>query len=468
MDGATVMERFVRRRHTRAYAGARRLLGPVAAIALITSVAVTVGLAGRGGGTSEGAAGFGKAGKVRTDFGGDDIANALAIQGDGRIIAAGRKGRAFAVARYTRDGRLDRSFGTGGKLVTTFHLARAREAAARRGAAAVAIAGDGKIVAAGGSGADFALARYLSNGRLDRTFGRGGKVVTDVGSRPNRFELQYWQRGANALALQADGRIIAAGAGPGVFALVRYTEDGQLDPSFGSGGMVFTSFASSSFYVQAAQAVAVQADGKIVAAGATGTAGSSFALARYLPDGQLDPTFGSGGKVVAGGGGDDFSFAYALAIQPDGKIVAAGSTGPRFLGPVVVRYTPSGGLDASFGRGGIAGIGDANGASAVVLDRRGRIVLAGDANRGVYGRRSFHEEYYVAVVRYTPAGRLDATFGRRGTALTRFPLSHDLLVTAVARQRTGKIVAAGGSWRNRKLRHDFLLVRYRPDGRIDR
>ena len=463
-----MMERFVRRRRTRVHAGTRRLLGSLAAIAVITLVAVTVGVAGRAGGTREGAAGFGAAGKVRTDFGGDDVANALAIQSDGKIVAAGRKGRAFAVARYTRDGRLDRSFGTSGKLVTTFHLARAREAAAPHGAAAVAITGDGKIVAAGGSGSDFALARYLPDGHLDPTFGSGGKVVTDVGARPKRIDL--YQRGANALAIQADGRIIAAGAGPGVFALVRYTEDGRPDPSFGSGGMVFTSFGPSPPYVQAARAVAVQTDGKIIAAGFGGSAGSTFALARYLPDGHLDPTFGSGGKVVTGTGGDA-SVAFALAIQPDAKIIAAGWFGPRPVdtGPVVVRYTPTGELDPSFGRGGKAGGGGENGAYAAALDRHGRIVLAGDANRGVYGRNgSFHEEYYVAVVRHTPAGRLDATFGRHGTALTRFPLSHDLLVTSVALQRTGKIVAAGGSWRNRKLRHDFLLVRYRPNGRIDR
>ena len=462
-----MIERFVWRCHARVH-GSRRLLGSVAATALIASVP-TVGLAGRGGGATGGAAGFGMAGKVRTDFGGDDVANALAIQGDDRIVAAGRKGRAFALARYTPDGRLDRSFGTSGKLVTTFHLARAKEAVARHGAAAVAIAGNGTIVAAGGSGADFALARYLPDGRLDATFGSGGKVVTDVGARPKLFE-RYWQQGANALAIQADGRIVAAGAGPGDFALVRYTEDGRPDPSFGSGGMVFTSFGSSAASPQAAQAVAVQADGKIIAAGGGGA--NNFALARYLPDGRLDPTFGSGGKVVTGTAGD-YAQACVLAIQPDGKIIAAGEFGPRPVdsGSVVVRYTPTGDVDPSFGRGGkslvrFVGITD-NGGCGAVLDRRGRIVLAGYADLQVYGRNgSFHEEYYVRVSRLTRAGRLDAAFGRRGTTLTRFPLSP--FVAAVALQRTGKIVAAGGSWRSRKLRHDFLLVRYRPNGRIDR
>jgi uncharacterized delta-60 repeat protein len=198
-----------------------------AAIALIPLVAAACG-GGNGGG---GRAGFGTAGKVRTDFGGDDIANALAIQPDGKIIAAGRTGSAFALARYTRDGRLDRRFGSGGKVVTDFGAPAGKDALlSPHGAAAVAIQGDGKIVAAGGRGSNFALARYLPDGRLDPTFGEGGKVVTDVRAHPNQFDA-YWERGANAVAIQPDGKIIAAGAGPRDFALARYTREGRLDRS---------------------------------------------------------------------------------------------------------------------------------------------------------------------------------------------------------------------------------------------
>jgi uncharacterized delta-60 repeat protein len=174
-------------------------------------LAIATGCGGEGG--AGGGAGFDDAGKVPTDFGGDDVANALAIQRDGKMVAAGRKGRAFALARYTPDGRLDESFGAAGKVVTDFGVARADKCVepCQHGAAAVAIQGDGKIVAAGGQGSDFALARYLPDGRLDPSFGRGGKVVTDVGARPDRFEGR--QQGANAIAIQSDGKIIAAGAG---------------------------------------------------------------------------------------------------------------------------------------------------------------------------------------------------------------------------------------------------------------
>jgi uncharacterized delta-60 repeat protein len=453
----------------------------LAAITLISVVAATAcGGGGRVGGGS--ARGFGIRGKVRTDFGGDDVANALAIQRDGRIVVAGRTGPAFAVARYTQDGRLDPTFGDGGKVVTDFGAPPQKCEGPDpgdmtctpepRGAAALAIQGDDKIVVAGGRGSDFALARYRPGGRLDSTFGSGGKVVTDVGARPGRWDQA--QRGANAIAIQPDGKILAAGAGPRDFALVRYTRDGRLDRSFASGGEVVTDFSlvnppppsSGGKPDDYAQAVAVQADGKIIAAGASGNGGYAYALARYLPDGRLDPTFGRGGEVVGSFGGDDASVVEALALQPDGKIVAAGSLGPRFLHNGLVRYTPAGRLDPSFyggGRRGLAADGDATGSSAVVLKRDGRIIVAGIDNYAVdcCGARMADN---LALIRYRRDGGLDSSFGKHGTALTRFELG--VQVNAAAIEGKGEIVVAGGIARSRGS--DFLLVRYKPDGELDR
>ena len=328
-----------------------RRVCPVALILAIGFLASCGGATGTG--DSGGGEGFGRAGKVRTDFGGDDVANALAIQRDGRIVAAGRTGRAFVLARYRPDGRPDPTFGKGGKVVTDFGAPAGKYAALDgQGAAAVAIQSDAKIVAAGGRGSEFALARYGPDGRLDPTFGRGGKVVTDVGARPGRL-YKLVQGGVNGIAIKRDGKIIAAGAGPNDFALVRYKRDGRLDRSFGRGGLALTDFAHvlPAGFLQGmtnpedyAEAVAVQADGRIVAAGRSDRL---YALARYLPDGRLDPTFGRGGEVV-NGGGDDYSDVKALAVQPDGKIVAAGGTGPRFPRDVLVRYTRVGRLDPSF------------------------------------------------------------------------------------------------------------------------
>jgi uncharacterized delta-60 repeat protein len=190
---------------------------------------------------------------------------------------------------------------------------------------------DGKIVAAGYSDAeaddpsyDFALARYRTTGALDPSFGAGGTVLTDLGSES--FDQAF------AVAIQENGKIVAAGLSDADddasdFALARYTKTGALDRSFGRRGRVLTDFGSGSF--DYAQAVAIQKDGKIVAAGARDAAGSSvddFALARYRRTGALDRSFGTAGTVLTDLGSDSFDQALAVAIQQDGKIVAAGGS----------------------------------------------------------------------------------------------------------------------------------------------
>jgi uncharacterized delta-60 repeat protein len=317
---------------------------------------------------------------VTTDFaGGSDLAFGVALQPDGKIVAAGTATRGatiisdFALARYNPDGSLDATFGSAGKVTTDFGGDSDR-------AQSVALQPDGKIVAAGTtstpgvSGADFALARYNPDGSLDATFGSAGKVTTDFGG------------GAEAVALQPDGKIVAAGsASPGAtifsdFALARYNPDGSLDATFGSGGKVTTEFTAN---FDQANTVALQPNGKIVAAGRTG-AGTShdFALARYNPDGSLDATFGSGGKVTTDftGGSDQ---AFGVALQPNGKIVAAGTahTG-TILEFALVRYKKHGGLDPSFGSGGkvttdFTGSNDL--AFGVTLQPDRKIVAVGDA-----------------------------------------------------------------------------------------
>src|SRR6266536_6168109 len=147
-------------------------------------------------------------------------------------------------------------------------------------------------------------------GALDPSFGTGGQVTTDFGG----FDS------AQAVAVQSDGKILAAGSsGGGDFALARYNADGTLDSTFGSGGKLTTDFGG----FDVALGVALQADGKIVAVGGGGS-GSDFALARYNADGSLDASFGSGGMVTTDFGG--FEAATAVAIQGDGKIVVTGST----------------------------------------------------------------------------------------------------------------------------------------------
>ncbi|HEY3139534.1 MAG TPA: hypothetical protein VGJ86_00295 [Acidimicrobiales bacterium] len=155
-------------------------------------------------------------------------------------------------------------------------------------------------------------------GSLDTNFGDGGKVITDFGL----------QSAAGAMAAQADGRLVAGGsavvdfARRDDFALARYRRNGRLDRSFGEGGKVTTDFGAGSDFVTA---VAVQPDGKVVAAGgaATGPEANDFALARYNRDGTLDVGFGDGGTVTTDFAGG-FDRVHALIVQPDGKLVAAG------------------------------------------------------------------------------------------------------------------------------------------------
>ena len=164
---------------------------------------------------------------------------------------------------------------------------------------------------------DFALARYNPNGTLDGTFGTGGKVTTDFNGDDDE---------AHALVLQPDGKLVAAGqAESGYrgrdFALARYNPNGSLDATFGTGGKVTTDFAGND---DAAFGAVLQSDGKIVAAGGAKTSRSQdFALARYNANGSLDATFGTGGKVTTDFAGNDDA-AFALALQQDGKLVAAG------------------------------------------------------------------------------------------------------------------------------------------------
>lgn len=262
---------------------------------------------------------FGLGGKVETDFSGfSDFAYSVIVRPDGKIVVGGSsqtsRGFDFALARYSSNGSLDPTFGSGGKVTLDLF---------GRGGEALAIAeqSDGKIVAAGyvvGSGnlEDFGLARFNVDGSVDSTFGTEGKVATDFGFRDKIF----------AIVIQPDGKIVGAGyAGDSTdlnygFALARYSANGSRDKTFGDKGKVVTRFSGRR---DEAHALALDRAGRLIAAGLVNI---GFAVARYEIDGSLDLTFGTNGVV-----GSSFttgfipSVADAVAIQSDGKIVGAGS-----------------------------------------------------------------------------------------------------------------------------------------------
>jgi uncharacterized delta-60 repeat protein len=383
---------------------------------------------------------FGVGGKVTTDFGGSDTGYAVAVQADGKIVAAGGTGGDWAIARYNKDGTIDFSFG-GGKVITQFGVG------AQAGIAGLVLQADGKIVAAGHAATspnnfDFALARYNSDGSLDVGFGSGGKVLTDFGDDSDA---------ALRVAMGSDGTIVAAGrAGAGSapdFALARYNPDGSLDTGFGSGGKVTTDFGG----VDLANGLALQIDGKIVVAGGAGLGvpqDARFALARYNPAGSLDTSFGSAGKVTTDFGSP--GAAQDVVLQSNGKIVSAGWANGGLSSFALARYNPDGSLDIGFGSGGrvITTFPAQALAYGVSLQQNGKIVAAGSlVNPGTSD---------FALARYKPNGGLDSGFGISGKVTTNFggiDQAQDL-----ALQLDGKIVAAGFGGNS-----DFALARYQGD-----
>ncbi len=264
--------------------------------------------------------GFSGDGKATLDFGSVDIAWAVAIDNNGKIVVVGDS-EDFALARYNADGTLDTTFSGDGKLTTDFGNSSDL-------LFAVAVQSDNKIVVAGRGGDvgsyGFVLARYNVNGTLDTGFSGDGKVKTV-------FDQNATVR---ALAILDDGKILAVGhhfnGNDQELVMARYNSDGTLDNTFGStnfgnSGTVVTNFGGTDFWVFGA---ALQANGKIVVAGVTGTNlnsdfdGGNFGLARYTSSGALDGSFGSGGRVVTDFGHN--AVGRAMAIQPDGNIVVAG------------------------------------------------------------------------------------------------------------------------------------------------
>jgi uncharacterized delta-60 repeat protein len=398
---------------------------------------------------------FGGKGYVITGLGGnDDEAAAVAVQSDGKIVVAGSAnpgttGYDFALTRYNTDGNLDPTFGVSGTVLTDF-------AGGDDHAQAIVIQSDGKIVVGGYSyegpatGFDFALARYKADGSLDTTFGQGGKVVTNfVGGSSDEIQ---------ALAIQTDGKLLATGYSNGGgtgndFALARYNTDGSLDTTFASGGKTTFNFLGASD--DRANAIAIQADGKIVLAGTTSRKFSyDFALLRYNTDGSLDTTFGLSGKVTTDFAGQ-YDAAQAVVIQSDGKIVAGGVASGIFPFFGLARYNANGSLDTTFGGTGMVmtsfAVGSSSSIGGLALESDGKLVAVGSTNPSGISTD-------LALARYNTDGTLDSTFGTNGQTTTDIAGNTDQ-ANATALQSDGKIVVAGYTT-NAAAANEFLVARY--------
>lgn len=342
-------------------------------------------------------------------------------------------------------GDLDPSFGGGGTMVVSFAQPYVDSGES-------AIQPDGKIVVLGTSDyggydygkGDFSLIRLSSSGALDPTFGtvvdaatgrRSGTVITDLGttiSKPLSNEL------ARGVALQSDGKILVSGftrfgTGSLQFALVRYLPSGDLDTTFGGGtGWISTDFTKFGSNGADFARIAIQPDGKIVAAGTEYFPGSraSYGLARYNADGSLDTSFGAGG-LVSGSHLQNREFSVSnVALQSNGKIVVSG--GPNCT---IVRYNADGSEDDTFGIVGVASDGGVGGGYSIqsAVQSDDKIVLTAGGGVGT----SF------VIERFTKDGARDPTFGTNGIADPSFSGSSSAAAYNIAIQNDGKIVAAG-------------------------
>ena len=432
------------------------LLTWAAALAVATPVYATVVDGARD--TSFGG-NYGTNGKVVTDFGnGDDEIMAVAIQSDGKIVAAGFASNGtdddFALARYNSDGILDTTFNTTGKVTTNFSSGDDR-------AQAIVIQPDGMIVVAGyatySGKKEFALARYTSTGILDASFGSGGIVHNHTSAN---IDDEF-----RAITLQLDGKIVAAGytdTGTSTsydFAVMRYDVNGTPDASFNGGNFAITDVKPGAQYQDFASGVVVQPDGNITVVGySTDTLNANkdyFAKARYISNGTPDPTFYTNVDNL----GTTSDQLFALAVQPDGYSVVAGNhrnTSDKDF--VVARYNNGGLRDAAFGASGAVtkdfGHGD-DSAYAMVLQPDGKILAVG-FNSTTISSKDF------ALARYTSSGTLDTTFNSAGGAAAGTQTldfsTHDDEAHAAALQPDGKVVVAGFAGNGTDL--DFALTRY--------
>jgi uncharacterized delta-60 repeat protein len=356
----------------------------------------------------------------RITTGNPDIPHAMLAQPGGKILVVGTSNHHLTLARRAQDGSIDTSFGSNGIATAIFGSSTTDESGN-----AIALQSDGKIVVAGRSSTDIAVARFTSDGRLDTSFSFDGKVTTSVGLNDS----------GNALVIQADGKILVVGttftfATKHSFALVRYTSTGSIDTTFGNAGVVITDGGS-------ANAVVSQTNGDIVVLGTSDD--YDVVLARYSSEGIVRFSFGTNGVQTIDFGGYDYG--KAITNAPDNTILIAGySNAATSRTGILARLSNDGILDTTFADDGKM-IGLPGQIKAIAFQADGKIVAAGSDAAGVTD---------FAIARYTANGALDTTFG--GGILRSIPG----LANTMALQPDGKIIIAGNT-----------LVRYTVDGTLD-
>lgn len=365
------------------------------------------------------------------------IADAMVLQPDGKIVAGGTAGNnRYGLMRFNANGTLDGSFDFDGKTTMEF------PSGSQAGIHALLLQPDGKIIAGGyattsfGTEDEFVLVRYNSDGSVDQAWGGSGGVVSLGFFSGDDVLLD--------LALRPDGKIIAAGWARTAsfgndFAIASFNSDGTPDTSFGGDGKVTTQIYSASIILS----LAIQPDGKILAGGLT-TEGAAagpndLALLRFNLDGTLDSSFDGDGKVVSRFVSGNQSIAD-LALQPDGKIVAAGATDGGFI---VARYNTDGSVDSSFSGDGFTvttfPMSRSSYGTKVLLRPDGRILVGGSVSFGV--SQFGVSPQNLAFARYNSDGSLDRSFDGDGRARFNFITTPIESVTDFDLDAQGRVIA---------------------------
>ena len=399
-------------------------------------------------------------GRVVTAVGaGSDVANAVAVQADGKIVVVGTTNNGtdddFLIIRYNTDGSLDDTFDSDGIATVNFEQMMFSNDEAH----GVAIDGDGKIVVGGFANdqfafRDFAVARLTATGQLDTTFDTDGRATAAIS---NQSDV------GNDIAIDGDGKIIIAGVTGNnttfvsEIGIVRFLSTGALDTSFDTDGKVAIPVGSGNAQPYG---VAIDSMNRIVIGGVVNNGGNlDFLAARVGTSGALDTTFDSDGVAITPIGAST-DFGQDVAIGPDGKIVVAGYTftgGAAEFDFALARYNPNGSLDMTFDSDGTV-ITDFNEnedfARAVVIQNDNKIIAVGD----VEFNNSFITDFGVA--KYNVNGSLDMDFGVGGKVATDFGPNGEL-GKAAALQADGKIIAAGST---AMANNDVAVARYENSG----
>ncbi len=378
----------------------------------------------------------------------DDESRAIALQADGKIVVAGHSYQQdnydIAVVRFLEDGSIDSSFNSVGFTLIGIGMNQDRSKT-------IAIQNDGKIVVAGYStdlnGDQMVVARLLSDGTLDPDFDGDGIVIIPGGYN------EYVQ----CIAIQTDGKIVVAGgssaSGTNDVKIARLNENGSLDTSFDTDGMLVTSVSPN--YDDLAYSVKLQVDGKIVVGGfSVEVNNANLMLIRYNSNGSLDASFDGDGILTAGVFGTFNEYGNSLAIQSDGKIILTGNVENSFYDFLTVRVNPDGNLDLTWGNSGIVytdwGTGTDYGTPVDVAIQADGKVLVG-------GYHSIGNTIYFALVKYDTEGAIDSTFDGDGKVSTSFGVTGDAVGYALAIQPDGKILLAGGAF---NTQNNIAIARY--------